>query len=202
MNEMNACRRGHQMTEANTMSRGRCRECERTIERARREARAAAEGRTLPPQRYRFDIIQSGRKISLGQFWAKVDKSSGSGCWLWTGRLNRSGYGQMFDGPSAHRVSYEIAKGLIPDGLELDHLCCTPACVNPDHLEPVTRDENARRRAERNVTCKNGHPWSPETTYIWKGVIRGRQARQRKCLVCHYARRAAKRAAEREGLAS
>jgi hypothetical protein len=45
----------------------------------------------------------------------------------------------------AHRVAYEQFVGTVPDGLELDHLCENKACVNPGHLEPVTRSENVRR---------------------------------------------------------
>lgn len=60
-------------------------------------------------------------------------RSAGS-CLLWTGSLNNKGYGKIGD-RYAHRVTYELARGPIPAGLELDHLCRTPACVNPDHLE-------------------------------------------------------------------
>lgn len=70
-----------------------------------------------------------------------------TGCWLYTNVFN-NGYGQIqINGRDtlAHRTAYEYFKGPIPEGLELDHLCRTKACVNPDHLEPVTRSENVRR---------------------------------------------------------
>lgn len=76
-------------------------------------------------------------------------------CWIWTGARNRGGYGVVGVGRRsegtklAHRLSYEIHVGLIPDGLHLDHLCVTPACVNPEHLEPVTQQENNRRERAR-----------------------------------------------------
>lgn len=85
---------------------------------------------------------------------AKIGAASGyvvneiSGCWLWQDSLNPAGYGRLFDGErhlSAHRVVYEQNKGPIPEGLELDHLCCNPRCVNPEHLEPVETAENVRR---------------------------------------------------------
>jgi hypothetical protein len=47
---------------------------------------------------------------------------------------------------AAHRVYWERANGPVPDGLEIDHLCYTPACVNPAHMETVTHGENLRRR--------------------------------------------------------
>src|SRR3990167_10447262 len=57
---------------------------------------------------------------------------------------------------------YELHKGKIPNGLHIDHLCRTPACVNPDHMEPVTCAENRRRGLLGNLKthCKNGHPWA------------------------------------------
>lgn len=71
-------------------------------------------------------------------------------CWLWTGGDNGHGYGTIrpHPGPGSvyvHRLSYELAHGPIPDGLELDHLCRLTRCVRPDHLEPVTQKENHRR---------------------------------------------------------
>lgn len=76
--------------------------------------------------------------------------ASASGCWLWQGHLDRHGYGTIcIDGRTsgAHRVAYAAWRGPIPVGLEIDHLCREPRCVNPEHLEPVTRLENMRRRA-------------------------------------------------------
>lgn len=70
------------------------------------------------------------------------------GCWIWTGALNGSRYGSIeVDGRlrRPHRLLYEFVVGVIPEGLELDHLCRVRHCVNPDHLEAVTRSENLRR---------------------------------------------------------
>src|SRR5208282_1570897 len=66
-----------------------------------------------------------------------VERITETGCWIWMGSLHK-GYGP-------HRESYELAKGNIPAGLQLDHLCRQKTCVNPAHLEPVTCRENIRR---------------------------------------------------------
>lgn len=83
------------------------------------------------------------------------------GCWLWTGAKNWTGYGQRsvrVDGKvrtaRAHRMAYELLVGPIPEGLTIDHLCRVRHCVNPDHLEPVTMKENARR----GVLARTGAP--------------------------------------------
>ena len=77
-----------------------------------------------------------------------ISPEPNSGCWLYLGPLQPDGYGGItFNGKTcrAHRVSYTIFKGEIPPGLELDHLCRVRCCVNPDHLEPVSRLVNVRR---------------------------------------------------------
>lgn len=71
----------------------------------------------------------------------------------------------------AHRVAYTLAVGSIPDGLEIDHLCFVPACVNPDHLEAVTGLENKRRALlhathPRSDHCGRGHEFSPDNTRL------------------------------------
>lgn len=71
-----------------------------------------------------------------------------NGCWVWTGPLSAGGYAiwhRRGRWASAHRAFYEIYVSSIPEGLVIDHLCRNRACVNPDHLEPVTHDKNVRR---------------------------------------------------------
>jgi hypothetical protein len=71
------------------------------------------------------------------------------GCWIWQRTLDSKGYGVLRRSGiahQAHRWYWEQEHGAVPDGLEMDHLCRVRACVNPDHLEPVTHAENIRRR--------------------------------------------------------
>lgn len=100
----------------------------------------------------------SGRAPVHERFWAKVDKNGPvptyaphlGNCWLWTGAKDK-GYGKFKIGArgtptvSAYCWSFEQVNGEVPAGLELDHLCRVPACVRPDHLEPVTHEENVLR---------------------------------------------------------
>lgn len=78
----------------------------------------------------------------------------------------------------AHRYSYELNVGPIPDGYEIDHLCQTPLCVRPDHLEAVTPAENMRRT--RLLYCREGHPMFGGN--LWT------KGKSRKCRICSAAR--------------
>jgi len=73
------------------------------------------------------------------------------------------------------RLMYELMKGPIPDGMELDHLCRNPACANVMHLEPVTHEKNMRRGlgGDMRTHCPHGHP------------LDGRHKRERYCLTCN-----------------
>ena len=126
---------------------------------------------SLPPQR-----------LWVERFWNKVDKTST--CWLWTGSTNPLGYGSIriqYVLYKAHRISYYMAYGSIPAGMEIDHTCCNPSCVRPDHLEAVTHAENMRRYRTRagikakpyvergnaqtkKRFCPHGHEYTPDNT--------------------------------------
>ena len=83
---------------------------------------------------------------------AKIDKDGPNGCWLWLAAKQKDGYGIVKkDGrlQVAHRVVYETLVGPVPENLELDHLCYVEACVNPEHLEIVTRQVNLDRRRHK-----------------------------------------------------
>jgi hypothetical protein len=86
------------------------------------------------------------------------------GCWEWDGYQDRDGYCQTTIGRKtfiAHRVSYELFIGPIPEGLEIDHVCRNRGCVNPRHLEPVTSGENSRRAVSRKGRKKRqNYPWN------------------------------------------
>lgn len=85
---------------------------------------------------------------SIDAMFSMVSPEPNSGCWLWTGNLSDNGYGvvEVRDRRRrAHRVAYELVHGPIPSGLEPDHLCRVRCCINPAHLEPVTRQLNTLR---------------------------------------------------------
>ena len=109
----------------------------------------------------------------IERFENKYIPEPNSGCWLWLGCLTGSqGYGYFCvkrHRMRAHRYSYELYKGPIPDGMVIDHLCRVPSCVNPDHLEAVTQKVNMQRGSrmgKRVPFCSKGHPRSGENLYI------------------------------------
>ncbi len=126
------------------------------------------------------------------RIWQYVDRTPHDGCWLWTAGCNSLGYGRTSEGGRdlyAHRVVYELLIGPIPDGTELDHLCRTPACVNPRHLEPVTHRENIRRghfKRTEKTHCPAGHPYSGANLWIGR---RGDGRTFRMCRSCNNGRR-------------
>lgn len=130
----------------------------------------------------------------IARFWTKVAAAPG-GCIVWTKGLSSSGYGRFCLGKhykyQAHRVAYELARGPIPAGLVLDHLCCVRRCVNHLHLEPVTHKENILRGeglAAKNALkthCPAGHEYNAENTYHFK---RSETRVGRNCLPCERAR--------------
>lgn len=129
----------------------------------------------------------------LERLMALVSMEPMSGCWLWLG-ATRGGYGRIKMGGrkgefvSAHRLSYELHVGPIPEGLQLDHLCRNRTCVNPHHLEPVTLQENLRRgeglgkHQSRRTHCPLGHPYDATNTVMNK---RAGRTPTRACKICN-----------------
>jgi hypothetical protein len=164
-------------------------------------------------RRWKKTGIRGGeiRDVSLTlveRFWAKVDKNGPTPeacpdlgpCWLWTAGKTKEGYGHFNGGPGrtneAHRFAYEEDVGAIPNGLVLDHLCRTPPCVNPLHLDPTTVLENLARglpspsRINRDRTrCHRGHPFDQTNTVIESNG-------HRRCRTCRSAYNQTYRSAE------
>lgn len=107
-----------------------------------------------------------------------------TGCWLWTGAMTKSGYGRFIVSipgskaitKRAHRVSFELYKNKIPNGMFVLHKCDIPACVNPDHLFLGTHTDNIRDsvKKKRNFNskkthCKKGHEFSEKNTLNYRG---------------------------------
>lgn len=121
------------------------------------------------------------------RFWTKVNKTET--CWLWTAGAGQDGYGHFSLGRSgkqrhAHIVAYEMLVGPIPKRLDLHHKCEVTACVNPDHLEPLTRKDHVRKGSSpaslnaRKTHCKYGHEFTAANTQL-------RLTGGRSCKACH-----------------
>lgn len=114
-----------------------------------------------------------------------------SECVEWGGFRNSDGYGIRTVNRRrmrAHRAAYEEEVGPIPEGLVLDHLCGNRACINVEHLEPVTRGENSRRGAigqpRTKTECKQGHPFVKGSFSLMRGGT-DRKYMVKRCLICH-----------------
>lgn len=147
---------------------------------------------TIPLTQDEGGARPDGPGASVAERLARRTALDANGCLVWTGPKITNGYAQMMVNGRRHvvdRIAYELAKGPIPAGLFLDHLCRNRACCNPEHLEPVTNRENTirgrsgeaqRALAAARVHCPNGHEYTTETVRLVSG--------RRRCLICKRAR--------------
>ena len=129
-------------------------------------------------------------KTAKERFDEKWEPVTESGCWIWTAYVMPNNYGYFYMGEikRAHRASWIIHKGPIPDGMYVLHKCDIRECVNPDHLFIGTQKDNMgdRDRKNRNywaskTHCKRGHLFDETNTYVYGGG-------KRKCRKCTSAR--------------
>lgn len=132
-------------------------------------------------------VYPSVKESGSRKFWMGLEIGGPTGCWTWLRGKTSDGYGHLSHygrQTYVHRFAYEMLVGPIPEGLQLDHLCRNTSCANPDHLEPVTNRENARRGLKAQRTrCAHGHLFD-ERTIIYRGY--------RRCRVCRDNRNAAR----------
>lgn len=110
-----------------------------------------------PVRFIRGHVVYTKQRDSITtDLWHEEDRGYETPCWIWNGApQSKAGYCRVHlrSGTRlAHRASYEQFVGPIPEGLQLDHLCRVPSCVNPEHLEPVTHAENGRRGRATKLT--------------------------------------------------
>lgn len=126
------------------------------------------------------------RTTTIEKFNSRILPVTESGCWLWTGGWNTYGYGSFYahgENMGAHRYSYLLYRGIIPEGMTVDHLCRVRCCVNPAHLTLKTNKENVLcglgRTANnaRKTYCARGHMFDEANTIL-------RKTGGRTCRVC------------------
>lgn len=116
----------------------------------------------------------------MERFMLKVDKQQS--CWIYTGQTD-NGYGRFWHmGKNflAHRWIYEQMISPIPPKMQIDHLCRNRSCVNPEHLEIVSNNEQQRRRSMAQTHCKHGHGFTKENTYLYKNKRNCRECGRRR----------------------
>jgi hypothetical protein len=113
-----------------------------------------------------------------------LDRTDRSGdCWIWLGATTRDGYGVMGIGRNkqhrAHRVSFEVFKGAIPEGMVVCHTCDTPRCVNPDHLFVGTVSDNTQDmlRKGRHPIRRDGEHHATKISHADRELVRAARAR-------------------------
>jgi hypothetical protein len=164
------------------------------------DCESPVHGRNLCSLHYqrlrRNGTVEDVRPSEVERFWAKVQVGPEDECWLWTGSVSEGGYGHFVSSATgyAHRFSYILANGAIPDGLTVDHQChnadetCSGGptclhrrCVNPLHLTAIPIRENCLNSpntlAAKHAAvthCPQGHPYDEANTVLYRGLRRCR----------------------------
>lgn len=143
-------------------------------------------------------------ETQVNTFWQKVKITTPDECWIYTGAVNKAGYGSLTIGSrtdrtrqaiGAHRLSYFLERGEIPDGLVIHHDCRNTSCVNPNHLEAVTQSTNVKLRVgwvsphAHKTHCPSGHEYTDANTRMYKGRRNCRKCNRVSCKAYYYKRK-------------
>lgn len=127
-------------------------------------------------QRWRLtgDPLGSTARTPEERFWAKVNKTDK--CWIWTAHRDSKGYGRFSPAGRpdyAHRISYEMAYGGIPEGMQVDHECHNRACVNPSHIRLTTSKQNNENHSGPHANSTSGvrGVYKCKRTGRWQAVV-------------------------------
>lgn len=121
------------------------------------------------------------RKHTIDSVIKQVTYEPNTGCWLWSGALNSSGYGSVtFQGKTwrVHRLIHTYIVGEPIVAFELHHICAQKSCCNPSHLEKLTKAQHSAIGYRSKLThCPAGHPYSGDNLLMWSD-------KHRRCKIC------------------